>query len=218
MSVRTWKIIISVCLSCSFLIPLFNFLSLFFLLSLFLPYTFLLFDLHHNSQEKWTASVFLAATIGHITAFWKWCHWSEAFNNLKIPFSLYSHEVKVFLWYRLTSGCDQRTFIDWFQPQPCQGGCGDSGGWKDRQKPKVCSYNPEGQLYLGLHQKKGGQQREGGDCSPFALPWMVFSSAWFSVWQLCPWQEIARRWSLRSLSNPSHSMISLIRKKNNSSN
>lgn len=217
MSVRTWKIIISVCLSCSFLIPLFNFLSLFFLLSLFLPYTFLLFDLHHNSQEKWTASVFLAATIGHITAFWKWCHWSEAFNNLKIPFSLYSHEVKVFLWYRLTSGCDQRTFID-SNLSPAKQDVGILVDEKIGRSQKCALTAQRANCILGCTKRRVVNREREVIVPPSALPWMVFSSAWFSVWQLCPWQEIARRWSLRSLSNPSHSMISLIRKNNNSSN
>jgi len=30
----------------------------------------------------------------------------------------------------------------------------------------MCACNPEGQLYPGLHQEKGGQQVEGGDSAP----------------------------------------------------
>jgi len=30
----------------------------------------------------------------------------------------------------------------------------------------VCAHSPEGQLYPGLHQKKHGQQVEGGDSAP----------------------------------------------------
>jgi len=30
----------------------------------------------------------------------------------------------------------------------------------------VCACSPEGQWYSGFHQKRGGQQGQGGDCPP----------------------------------------------------
>lgn len=38
------------------------------------------------------------------------------------------------------------------------------------EKPAMCTYRLEGQLYLGLHQKRGGQEGDGWDCPSFALP------------------------------------------------
>jgi len=40
-----------------------------------------------------------------------------------------------------------------------------SGGWKVGHEPAVCAHSPEGQPYLGLHQKSG-QQVKGGDSAP----------------------------------------------------
>ena len=37
------------------------------------------------------------------------------------------------------------------------------GGWQAGNKPAVCTHSPESQPYPGLHQKKCGQQGEGGD-------------------------------------------------------
>ena len=48
--------------------------------------------------------------------------------------------------------------------QPCWKGLGDSGEWKTWYKPTVYTCNSKGQQYPGLHQKRGGQQGEGGDC------------------------------------------------------
>ena len=41
---------------------------------------------------------------------------------------------------------------------------------KTGHEPAVCSCSPEGQQYLGLHQKKGGQRGKGGDHSPLLCP------------------------------------------------
>jgi len=37
-------------------------------------------------------------------------------------------------------------------------------GQKAAYERTVCACSPEGQQYAGLHQKRGGQQGEGGDC------------------------------------------------------
>jgi len=37
---------------------------------------------------------------------------------------------------------------------------------KEGNEPPMCARSPEGQLYTGLHQKKCGQQIEGGDSTP----------------------------------------------------
>jgi len=41
-----------------------------------------------------------------------------------------------------------------------------TGGWEAGHEPGLWSFSPERQLYLGLHQKKYGQQSEGGDPTP----------------------------------------------------
>ncbi|KAK4825537.1 hypothetical protein QYF61_000114 [Mycteria americana] len=40
------------------------------------------------------------------------------------------------------------------------------GHEKDEHEPTMCARSPEGQPYPGLHQKKHGQQVEGGDSAP----------------------------------------------------
>jgi len=50
--------------------------------------------------------------------------------------------------------------------QPCQKGFGGNGGWKTGCEPTVCPRSTESQPYPGLHQKKCGQQVEGGDPAP----------------------------------------------------
>ena len=56
----------------------------------------------------------------------------------------------------------------------------DIGRWTIRYEPSMCTRSPEGQLYLGLHQKQCGQQVEGGD-SPLLL-----CSGETSLRVLCP--------------------------------
>lgn len=48
----------------------------------------------------------------------------------------------------------------------CQKALGYTDGWQARYEPAVCPYSTESQLYLGLHQKKGGQWVEVGDPAP----------------------------------------------------
>lgn len=76
-----------------------------FRLTLFSGLSFFLLRLFHPSSafppwlpEEGITCTFLAVTWGDITPFWKWCHWSEAFNNLKTPLSLWSHDKEGFLW------------------------------------------------------------------------------------------------------------------------
>ena len=45
-------------------------------------------------------------------------------------------------------------------------GLGGTGEWRAGHEPVMCPHSPEGQLYPGLHQKKRGQQVEGGDPAP----------------------------------------------------
>ena len=45
---------------------------------------------------------------------------------------------------------------------------GGLGGQEAGHKPAACACRPEGQLYPGLHLKRGGQQGEGGDCPPLS--------------------------------------------------
>lgn len=97
-------------------------------------------------------------------------------NNLKLSVVSKSHPVcivmkKKFLCDTDWHGCNQRTFIDWFRSQPCQGGCGDSEILVDEkigtsQKSILATQKAN---CLGLHQRRSGQHGEGGDCSPFAL-------------------------------------------------
>ena len=47
--------------------------------------------------------------------------------------------------------------------QPRQKGLWDTGGWEAGHEPATCPCSPERQPYPGLHQKKYGQQGEGGD-------------------------------------------------------
>ena len=41
-----------------------------------------------------------------------------------------------------------------------------TGGWEARHEPVMCPRSPESQQYLEPHQKKSGQQVEGGDPAP----------------------------------------------------
>jgi len=58
--------------------------------------------------------------------------------------------------------------------QCCGEGLGDSDGQKAGYVPEVCCCRPEGQQYLGMHQKNGGQQTEGGDCPSLVLLYSAF--------------------------------------------
>ena len=42
-------------------------------------------------------------------------------------------------------------------------------------EPAVHACSPEGERYAGLHQKRSGQQREGGDCSSLLCPHEILS-------------------------------------------
>lgn len=54
--------------------------------------------------------------------------------------------------------------------QPCQEGPEGPGGLKAQCEPSVCTCRPEGQMYAGLHQKRGSQQGMTGDCSLLLCP------------------------------------------------
>jgi len=49
---------------------------------------------------------------------------------------------------------------------PCREVFGGSGGWKTVREPAVRPCSPGGQHYPGLHQKRGGQHGERGNCPP----------------------------------------------------
>jgi len=66
--------------------------------------------------------------------------------------------------------------LDWGNPQyqyrvggqrdgekPCRKGLGYTDGRKAGNEPPMCTCSPVGQPYSALHQKKRGQQLEGGD-------------------------------------------------------
>jgi len=50
--------------------------------------------------------------------------------------------------------------------QPWQKRLASTSRWQAGHKPAVRPHSPETQPYPGLHQKKGGQQVEGGDPAP----------------------------------------------------
>lgn len=102
--------------------------STFCLLSFIIVPLFYLSFLLFAQQEKWTASVFLAVTIGLLKMV---LIWSLQLSPNPIQFA--QPWRKSFCVTQTDLACEQRTFIDWFWPQPCQRACGDSGGWKDRQ-------------------------------------------------------------------------------------
>jgi len=51
----------------------------------------------------------------------------------------------------------------------------DPGGWRAGHEPAVCTCSSEGQQYPVLHQKRGGEQREGGDYHLLLCPWETSS-------------------------------------------
>ena len=54
--------------------------------------------------------------------------------------------------------------MDW--EQPWGEGLGGAGWWEAQHDLAVYACSPEGQPYLGLHEKKHGQQVKGGDSAP----------------------------------------------------
>lgn len=67
---------------------------------------------------------------------------------------------------------------------------GSTGGWQAGHEPAVCPHNPESQLYHGPHQKKCGQQVEGGDpasllCAGEASPGVLCPDMESSVQERC---------------------------------
>ena len=50
--------------------------------------------------------------------------------------------------------------------QPCRKEPGSTSGWQAGYAPAMCPHSPESQLCPGMHQKKRGQQVEGGDPAP----------------------------------------------------
>lgn len=66
------------------------------------------------------------------------------------------------------------------------------GGWKDEHEPALWSCRPEGRLYLCLHQKRGGQQGNKGDC-PLLLC-LCDTPMWItSLLPLSIWRELTKR-------------------------
>ncbi|KAK4826905.1 hypothetical protein QYF61_012497 [Mycteria americana] len=55
---------------------------------------------------------------------------------------------------------------DVIESSPAKKDLGVLMGPKAGHEPTTCARSPEGQLYPGLHQKKRGQQVEGGDSAP----------------------------------------------------
>ena len=45
----------------------------------------------------------------------------------------------------------------------------------EKHEPAVCTCSPEGQLYPGMHQKRGGQQGDGGHCPMWSPMWRTAS-------------------------------------------
>lgn len=50
--------------------------------------------------------------------------------------------------------------------QPCQRGCGSTGGWEAGNELVMYHHSPKNQRYLGLHQKRCDQQGEGRGSYP----------------------------------------------------
>ena len=70
--------------------------------------------------------------------------------------------------------------------QGCQKRPGGNGGWQAGHEPAMCPHSPESQPDLGLHQKKYGQQGEGGDpvpllCAGETSPAVLHPDVEFSV-------------------------------------
>ncbi|PKU30681.1 rna-directed dna polymerase from mobile element jockey-like [Limosa lapponica baueri] len=69
------------------------------------------------------------------------------------------------------------------ESSPAEKDLGVLGGRKDGHEMAMCARSPEGQLYTWLHQKKRGQQVEGGDSAPLILSWFEVKQNQFSLSQ-----------------------------------
>lgn len=63
-------------------------------------------------------------------------------------------------------------------------GFGGSHGWKVGHKPIGCACSPECQLHCGLHQKRNGQQLEGGDSAPWLCSCKTLPGVLHPLWQI----------------------------------